>query len=324
MTGSALVIGSAGQDGRLLIDLLTSQGRSVIACSRNIISGSELFSERPRLEDPMWVATLIGETRPEHVYYLAAVHHSSEDRASNDVTAFASMYAANTQGLANVLEAIRTCSPTTRIFYAASSHIFGNPTVCPQDEKTSVQPTTLYGISKAAGFFYCRYYRNVHGLFAVTGILYNHESILRGPQFLSAKITRAVAEIKVGLRQELILGSLDAVVDWGYAPDYVRAMQAMLEQSTADDFVVATGAAHTVRDFAEIAFASVGLDYRIYVRSDASLLQRDHGVMVGNPARLQSATGWSPSIEFDAMIRQLVAHQLTIVTPSISKNQIVQ
>lgn len=315
MTGSSLVIGSAGQDGRLLIDMLASQGRPVVACSRNIISGPGLSSQKPRLDDPAWVATLISETRPEHIYYLAAIHHSSEDRASNDGAAFSSMYAVNTQGLVNVLEAIRNCSPATRIFYAASAHIFGNPTVCPQDEDTPVQPTTLYGISKTAGMFSCRYYRNVHGIFAVTGILYNHESTLRPPQFLSAKIARSVAEIKVGIRQELVLGSLDTVADWGYAPDYVRAMQLTLEQPVAQDYVVATGNSNTVRDFAEIAFDSVGLDYRDYVRTDASLLQRDHGAMVGNSGRLRGATGWRPSIKFDAMIRQLVANQLTIVAP---------
>lgn len=310
MTDSSLVIGSAGQDGRLLIDLFASQGRPVITCTRNIISGPGVPPEKPRLDDPAWTSALIRKTRPEHVYYLAAINHSSEDHASNDGAAFASMYAVNTQGLVNVLEAIRNCSPITRIFYAASAHIFGNPTVCPQDEDTPVKPTTLYGISKTAGMLSCRYYRNVYGIFAVAGILYNHESTLRPPQFLSAKIAKAVAEIKAGSRQELVLGSLDAVVDWGYAPDYVRAMQAMLEQPTAEDFVVATGTSHTVRDFAEIAFDSVGLDYRHFVRTDESLLQREHGAMVGNPARLQSATGWRPSITFEEMVRLLVARQL--------------
>lgn len=313
MTAASLIIGSAGQDGQLLAELLAGQGRPVIACSRETISGPGLAPARPRLHDPAWVDDLIKELRPEQVYYLAAMHHSSEECASNDSAAFASMYAVNTQGLVNVLEAIRKHSTATRLFYAASAHIFGMPTVSPQDENTPVQPTTLYGISKTTGMFSCRYYRNVHGIFSVTGILYNHESALRPHNFLSAKISRAVAEIQLGKRRELVLGNLHSVVDWGYAPDYVRAMQAMLDQASAKDFVIATGIAHTVRDFAEIAFASVGLDYRDYVRSDASLIQREHGTLVGNPARLQRATGWRPSISFEEMVQQLVAHQITVV-----------
>lgn len=315
MTASSLIIGSAGQDGQLLTDLLISQGRSVITCSRDTVSGPGISPAKPHLNDPTWVARLINETRPAQMYYLAAMHHSSEELASNDGSAFASMLEVNVQCLVNVLEAIRNYSPATRVFYAASAHIFGVPSVSPQDEDTPVQPTTLYGISKAAGMFSCRYYRDVYGIFSVAGILYNHESALRPPKFLSAKIARAVAEIKAGTRRELVLGNLDAMVDWGYAPDYVRAMQMMLTQNTAEDFVIATGIAHSVRDFAEIAFASVGLDYREYVRTDSSLLQRNHGAMVGNPARLQRGTGWRPSIGFEAMVRQLVNRQLEIIDP---------
>lgn len=317
MSAPVLIIGSAGQDGRLLAEQLAGQGRTVIACTRDSIGGPGLAPERPCLYDPQWVARLVGQIRPAEVYYLAALHHSAEETAGNDGTVFAAMLAVNTQGVVNVLEAIRRQSPATRLFYAASAHVFGCPTASPQDEDTPISPTTPYGISKAAGMFACRHYREAHGLFAVTGILYNHESILRPQRFLSAKIARAVAEIRAGIRQELVLGNLDAVADWGYAPNYTQAMQAMLSQDTARDFVIATGIAHTVREFAEIAFARAGLDYRDHVCTDPSLLQCNHGALVGDPARLQRATGWRPSITFEAMVHALVDYQLAALPTPI-------
>ena len=306
----SLIIGSSGQDGQILAESLLKKGQTVICCSRDLISGPGFAETQPRLRDPAWVADLIGRIRPAYVYYLAAIHHSSEESVSNDGAIFASMMEINTQSLVNFLEAIRIYSPKTRLFYASSSHVFGRPLVYPQDEQTPVQPTTLYGISKAAAMFTCNYYRQVHDVFAVSGILYNHESALRSPKFLSSKITRAVAEIRAGNRSELVLGNLDAVADWGYAPDYTEAMQAMLELSFPEDYVIATGIGHTVREFADIAFSSADLDYRDYVRSESTLLVRDQGVLIGNPHRLKRATGWSATINFDEMVKQLVAYQL--------------
>jgi GDPmannose 4,6-dehydratase len=310
MTALSLIIGSSGQDGQILAESLAKKGWAVVCCSRDLISGPGFAEMRPRLHDPAWVADLISRLHPVHIYYLAALHHSSEECVSNDGAIFTSMMAVNTQGLVNVLEAIRIYSPQTRLFYASSSHVFGRPFIYPQDEETPVQPITLYGITKAAAMFACNYYRQAHDVFAVSGILYNHESALRSPKFLSAKITRAVAEIKAGTRSDLILGNLDAVADWGYAPDYVEAMQAMLELSFPEDFVIATGIGHTVREFADIAFSSADLDYRDYVRSESTLLVRNQGALIGNPHRLKRATGWSATINFDEMVKQLVACQL--------------
>lgn len=310
MTVSSLIIGSSGQDGQILAESLLKKGQAVICCSRDLISGPGFTEMKPRLHNPKWVADLIGKIRPAYVYYLAAIHHSSEESVSNDGAIFASMMEVNTQGLVNILEAIRVYSPKTRLFYASSSHIFGRSLAYPQDEETPVQPTTIYGISKVAGMFACNYYRQVHNLFAVSGILYNHESALRPPQFLSAKIARAVSEIKAGTRSELILGNLDSLADWGYAPDYMEAIQAILELKIPENYVIATGIAHTVREFAEIAFSSVDLDYRDYVRTESTVLVRDQGVLIGNPQRLKSATGWGATISFDAMVKQLVAYQL--------------
>lgn len=306
----ALIIGSAGQDGRLLAEQLAGQGREVIACGREHVEGDGLAPRQSDLNDAEWVVDLIAQARPAEVYYLAALHHSAEEVAGNDGALFAAMLEVNTQGLVNVLEAIRTHSPATRLFYAASSHVFGKPATSPQNEATPLNPITPYGISKAAGIFACRRYREAHGVFASVGILYNHESPLRQPQFLSAKITRAVAENSIGIRRELVLGDLDAIADWGYAPDYTRAMQLILASSAADDFVIATGIPHTVREFVKIAFSTVGLDYHLYVRTDPTLLQRDNGVLLGNSDRLQRATGWHPSITFETMVRKLVEHQL--------------
>lgn len=311
MKASSIIIGSSGQDGKILAKSLEKKGQAVICCSRDLISGPGITQMRPSLHDPEWVKDLIGRIRPAYVYYLAAIHHSSEESASNDGAIFASMMAVNSHGLINVLEAIRIYSPKTRLFYASSSHIFGRPLTYPQDEETPVQPTTPYGISKVAGMFFCNYYRQLHNLFAVSGILYNHESEFRPPQFLSTKIARAVSEIKAGTLSELTLGNLDAVADWGYAPDYMEAAQAILELEVPENFIIATGIPHTVREFADIAFSSVGLNYRDYVR-ESTVLMRDQGALIGNPQRLKRATGWDVTINFDSMVRHLVACYLKL------------
>lgn len=310
----ALIIGSAGQDGRLLAEQLANRGRALITCGRECIQGAGLSFGQPHLNDPEWVIDLIAQNRPAEVYYLAALNYSSEESAGNDRGLLAAMLAVNTQNLVNVLEAIRSHSPASRVFYAASAHVFGKPDTSPQNEDTPIRPTAPYGISKAAGIFACRRYREAHGVFASAGILYNHESSLRPSQFLSAKIARSVAEIRVGSRRELILGDLDAIADWGYAPDYTRAMQLIIGASAPDDFVIATGIPHTVREFAEVAFSAVGLNYNDYVSVDPTLLRRDNGALVGDSTRLRRVTGWRPSITFEAMVRNLVEHQLVTVS----------
>jgi GDPmannose 4,6-dehydratase len=212
--------------------------------------------------------------------------------------------------LVHFLEAIRRFSPATRLFYAASSHVFGSPRVPLQDEDTPLAPANVYGVTKAAGLLTCRYYRAVHGVYAAAGILYNHESPLRGPGFVSQKIVSGAVDIKCGRRDRLVLGDLSAAVDWGYAPDYVEAMRLILRLPRAEDFVVATGRKRTVRDFVKAVCRRLDLDWRACVAENPGVLTKKKAVLVGNAAKLRRLTGWKPSVDFDGMVDRLVAAAL--------------
>jgi len=252
---------------------------------------------------------LIAEVSPDEVYYLAAYHHSAEQPKPLGETVGLSL-AVNAQGLNNVLAAIVDLPASKpRVFYAASSRVFGEPPGDVQDENTPLAPLCAYGISKAAGIHLCRYYRQEHQVYASTGILYNHESPLRSKHFVTRKIVRAAVRISSGLERELVLGDLDARVDWGWAPDYVEAMHAILNLACPDDFVLATGILHSVREFAEIAFSAVGLDWREYVVERHDVLDGRRAVkpLCGNAEKLQTATGWRPRVSFEEMVRTMIA-----------------
>jgi GDPmannose 4,6-dehydratase len=246
-------------------------------------------------------------SRPDEIYYLAAFHHSTEDvielsaaellRCSFDV---------HVLGLLNVLQAMEECCPSARLFYAASSHVFGAPESEWQDEKTPLLPISEYGISKAAGLQCCQLYRQQQGIFAATGILFNHESSLRKPSFLSQKIVRGALRAQRDPSFRLVLGDLETRVDWGYAPDYVEAMSRILQLPEAGDFVVASGELHTVREFAREAFAVLGLDWRRHVETDGHLLKKTPHPLRGDYARLRAATGWAPTVSFVELIARLV------------------
>lgn len=315
MTRKALIVGRDGQDGQLLWAQLDDKGYALAAWTREGIIGAPIESAAGSagIHDPARVVEIIEYLRPDEIYFLAAHHHSSEDGDDNPGMLFRHSFEANTVALVNFLDAIRCCSPSSRLFYAASSHIFGSPACTVQDESTPINPDSAYGISKAAGLFACRHYRRRHGVFASVGILYNHESTLRAEKFLSRKIARSVARIKRGSGEKLTLGRLDAVADWGFAPDYTIAMQRILAAAAADDFVVATGQPHTVREFASIAFESVGLDYVHHVVSDPSIIHRDNGTLVGNPTHLTKITGWQPTVDFAGMVRGLVANEMKLM-----------
>jgi GDPmannose 4,6-dehydratase len=201
---------------------------------------------------------------------------------------------------------VRIGSPGSRLFFAASSHVFGTPDSDVQDEETPLRPESIYAMTKADGLLACRLYRERHGLFASTGILYTHESGLRNEKFLSMKIVRAALRIKSGEQRELILGRLDARVDWGFAGDSVDAMQRILAAPQGGEFIVATGASHTVGEFARVAFETLGLDWRRHVSEDPALLTRATPVRIGDPRRLRDATGWSPATPFEELIRTLL------------------
>jgi len=302
-----IVVGSSGQDGAILFERLRARGDYVVGIDLDRIRCTEPADFPPlSILEPAAVERLVAAVVPDEVYYLAAFHRSAEESAANDRVDFERSFAIQVSGLLNFLAAIQQKSPQSRLFYAGSARIFGIPDRCPQDEETPIAPDCVYGISKATGMRCVGYYRQTYGLFAVSGILYNHESPRRPPRFVTQKIIRAVAAIKAGEQSRLLLGDLDAVVDWGYAPDYVDAMLRMLDLAEPRDFIVATGEPHTVREFAEVAFGYAGLDWQRHVEVAPSLVSRHPRKLVGDPQRLKAATGWQPSVSFSDMIRLLL------------------
>lgn len=305
----AMIIGSRGQDGRLLTDLLLARRYAVLGIDRGetTLAGAPAEPCPPvDILDADAVETAIARFRPNELYFFAAYHHSSEDRLGSDAELFRASYATHVTAYLNVLEAVKNASPHTRVFYAASSHIFKGTPGDRQDEQTPVRPLCVYGITKTAGYFTGQFYRNTHGLFVANGILYNHESPLRQDKFVSMKIIRGAVNISNGRQDKIVLGDLNAEIDWGYAPDYVDAFHRILNTGRPDDFIVATGVKHRVRDFVAIAFGALGLDWTNSVEEQPSLITKQNFTLVGDPAKLMAATGWKPSVDFAGMIKLLL------------------
>jgi GDPmannose 4,6-dehydratase len=315
----SVIVGCNGQDGRILHQFLLEKKYELIGISKNTVSYHACIGGMDKIDitNTDDVYKLVDSFKPDEIYHLAAVHSSSEfeDIPIDNIELYQNSHSVNVFSLVNFLEGIRKYSPQTKLFYAASSHIFGNQAGDLQDESTPINPNSIYGITKAAGLFACRFYRNNYCIFASTGILYNHESSFRQQGFISKKIIRGAVEIKKGRKAKLVLGDLDAEIDWGYAPDYVDAMYKILDSPAADDFIVATGEKHTVRDFAEVAFGYLGLDWKSYVERDRRLISKNRICLVGNPAKLMSVTGWRPSVDFNQMIRILVDEELKLSDP---------
>lgn len=300
---TAIIVGNSGQDGCYLSDLLRQNNYHVVGVSRNDIDITNAAS----------VKGLIRDCRPDEVYLLAACHHSAESCFESDGELFEKSQAVHTTATVHFLEAIACQLPKARLFYAASSHIFPDSGQYLLDESSVPIPGSIYAITKYAGMLACRYYRERRGVFACCGILFNHESSLRAPHFLSRKIAIGVAQIACGMTEIIEVGNLDAAVDWGFAPDYVEAMWLILQAEIPDDYVVATGVPHTVRDFVEIAFRCVGLDYRNHVRVRPDLLTKNVETRLGDSGRLRRRTGWSPSVAFAEMVQLMVRHELSAI-----------
>lgn len=305
---SALIIGASGQDGRLLARLLLAREYAVLGWIRG-----ETAAPAPcecalvDILNSAAVEAALRKSPPDEIYYLAAFHHATEDAIElSAAELLRCSFDVHVLGLLNVLQAMEECSPRTRLFYAASSHVFGTPKSESQNEETPLTPNSAYGISKAAGLQCCRLYRQQKGMFAATGILFNHESPWRKPSFLSQKIVRGALRARRDPACKLVLGDLAARVDWGYAPDYVDAMFRILQLAEASDFVVASGEMHTVREFAEVAFGALGLDWRRHVETDALLLNKISHPLCGDCGKLRAATGWSPSVTFVELVTRLV------------------
>lgn len=309
MRKSALVVGCDGQDGRIAVKLLDEKGYHVLGISKTPEkTSSPRGFKRVAVDITSFneVSRLIKKERPEEIYYLAAFHHSSQDKKIDNISLLTKSFRVNVLSLLNFLEAVRLFSPSSKLFYASSSLIFGEAKAAAQNEETKFNPETIYGITKADGIFLCRMYRKQYGVFAATGILYNHESTFRKEKFLSQKIVTTALRIKKGKSKSLVLGDLKAEVDWGYAPDYVRAMYKILQLEEPDDFVIATGKKHSVLYFAQTVFNMLGLDWKKYVKEESEILTRKRASLVGDARKLRASTGWEPKTSFEEMVKILI------------------
>jgi len=307
----ALITGIGGQDGSYLAELLLERGYEVAGMVRpGAVEYSNLEAVRGRIElleadllDQRSLATALEAARPGEVYNLAAPSFvpASWERPV-ETAEFAAV------GATSLLEAVRTVDPAIRVYQASSSEIFGEPRQSPQTEETPLAPVTPYGVAKAYAHFIVSSYRRQYGLFACSGILYNHESPRRPLEFLPRKVAHGAAAISLGLQEELVLGDLDARRDWGYAGDYVRAMWLMLQEDEPGDYIVASGTSHSVRDLVQCAFAHVGLDWEEHVRVDPAL-QRGAAELhrlVGDAARAHGRLGWRRELDFEQLVHLLV------------------
>ncbi len=304
---SAVIVGCDGQDGRIAYDYLLKKNYNLIGIDIDITKSSgTTWKKKVRIDDTDSVFNLIKIIKPDEIYYFAAYHHSSEDRPPENVHLFDKSYKANVFSLINFLEAIKQYSAKSRLFYAASSLIFGKSAVNFQDENTSFNPDTIYGITKLDGLLSCRIYRNTYKIFASVGIFYNHESIYRDEKFITKKIIKGAISIKNNNQGRLVVGDLNAEVDWGYAPDYVDAAYRILNLQNPDDFIIATGKKCTVRDFVKFTFDHLGLEWEKYVVENKSLINKRGTKLIGNPKKLMHATDWKPSVNLKQMIKLLL------------------
>lgn len=313
----ALITGITGQDGSYLAEFLLGKGYEVHGLMRRSSTfntrridhlyvdpheaGARFFLHYGDLSDGGLLSHLIYNIQPPEIYHLAAQSHV---RVSFDMPEYTGDVTG--LGVTRLLEAIRRSGIPTRFYQASSSELFGS-TPPPQNEESPMQPQSPYGVAKLYGYWMVRNYREAYGLYAVNGILFNHESPRRGETFVTRKITRAVARIKLGLQQKLFLGNLEARRDWGYAPDFVAAMWLMLQQETPADLVIATGESHSVREFLEEAFSYVQLDWRDYVEIDPRYFRpTEVDFLLGDASKARKLLGWQPRVTFQELVRLMV------------------
>src|SRR5882762_4321851 len=325
MAKKALITGITGQDGSYLAELLLGKGYEVHGIIRrastfntgrleHIYSDPHLSKTSMRLHygdlsDASSLARLIGKIGPEEIYNLAAQSHV---RVSFDGPEYTTDITGT--GAVRLLEAIRETGINPRFYQASSSEMYGKVQEVPQTEKTPFYPRSPYGCAKVFAFWITVNFREAYGLHACNGILFNHESPRRGETFVTRKITRAVARIRAGLEEKLYLGNLEAKRDWGFAGDYVEAMWLMLQQAEADDFVIATGETHSVREFLSEAFSSVDLDWRNYVKLDEKYLRpAEVDLLIGDASKARQAFGWKPKVTFKELVRLMVDADVAMV-----------
>ena len=323
MSRSALITGITGQDGTYLAEHLLSLGYEVHGLIRGQNNPRAAMVRRiaPRvqliegdLHDQSSLISVLEATHPDEVYNLGAI----------SFVALSFKQAINTGeitglGVTRMLDAIRVVNPAIRFYQASSSEMFGKVRETPQNELTPFHPRSPYGVAKVYGHHITVNYRESYGMFAVSGILFNHESPRRGLEFVSRKITDGAARIKLGLETELRLGNIDAQRDWGFAGDYVRAMHLMLQQDEPDDFVVATGATHSVREFLELAFGHAGLRWEDHVVVDERFLRpADVAMLVGDAGKAHRVLGWQPTVSFPELVAVMMASDLSTVAADLA------
>ena len=314
----ALITGITGQDGSYLAELLLAKDYEVHGIIRRAstfnteridhlyqdphLRGTRLFLHYGDLSDSVNLVKLLNELKPEEIYHLGAQSHV---RVSFDIPEYTADISA--VGTIRILEAIREAGVRPRFYQASSSEMFGKVVEIPQRETTPFHPRSPYGVSKVFAYWATVNYRESYDLYTCNGILFNHESPRRGETFVTRKISRAVAYIKAGLQKKLYLGNLDAKRDWGYAPEFVEAMWLMLQQEKPDDYVIATGETHSVREFCEEAFGLVGLDWNKYVELDKRYLRpAEVDILMGDPSKAKKQLGWEPKVKFKELVRIMV------------------
>lgn len=320
----ALITGVTGQDGSYLAELLLSKGYRVVGMVRR--ASTENFERIDHLRDDidlrqgdlldqLSLISLIQEVQPDEVYNLAAQSFVPTSWQQPVLTGeFTAM------GVTRILEAIRLVNKNIRMYQASSSEMYGKVRETPQNEATPLYPRSPYGVAKVYGHYITINYRESYDMFAVSGILFNHESPRRGLEFVTRKVTDGVARIKLGLQKELRMGNLDAQRDWGFAGDYVKAMWLMLQQETADDYVIGTGVMHSVRDLCRIAFEHVGLDYEKYVVTDPAFMRpAEVDLLLADPAKANKKLGWTPEVSFEHMTRMMVDADMARVKAKMSR-----
>jgi len=315
MSKRALITGITGQDGSYLAEFLLEQGYEVFGIVRRVSAPNywriEHLLNRIELRtadllDQLSLVHVVDEVRPHEIYNLGAM---SFVPASWDQPLLTGEY--NAQGVTRVLEAIRQVDSSIRYYQASSSEMFGKVRETPQNELTPFYPRSPYGVAKVFGHYVTVNYRESHNLFAVSGILFNHESPRRGMEFVTRKVSDGVARIKLGLSSSLSLGNLDAYRDWGFAGDYVQAMWLMLQQNEPEDYVIGTGVSHSVRDLVDIAFSCLELNWRDYVKTDSSLLRPaevEH--LIADASKANQLLNWKPEVDFKTLIEMMVNEDL--------------
>lgn len=312
---TALITGITGQDGSYLAEFLLEKGYKVFGMyrRRSMENFERIQHLLDRIElvpgdliDQNSLVNLLAEIRPSEVYNLAAQSFVPTSFQQPILTG-----EVNALGVTRLLEAIRVVDKDIRFYQASTSEMFGKAEEVPQNEKTPFHPRSPYGVAKVYAHWITINYRESYGMFNCSGILFNHESPRRGLEFVTKKIAHGAAKIKLGLATELAMGNLDAKRDWGYAPDYVRAMWLMLQQEKPDDYVIATGETHSVQEFAELAFAELGLDWRDYVRVDQRFVRpAEVDLLVGDSTKARKKIGWQPTVTFKELVKIMVEAEL--------------